>query len=581
MKKLSIGFIGMVMLLLASCSNDQEFDSKPDVARTETKIMTRATTSGLGVDKEVIYLVDDSTRLAGQVVISANTPEVTLQWNLPTLCNVNTKTTQIEMVNGQATLNINWDKIQANGRYAPLSTAFNGGVLISDGTSSIYVYLIFSEIHVAELENRILSRTAVEAGVMPRAAVMAARPSTVNMTEYNGGTTRLTLTGIDYTYFGYEKIGSFTNILFNEDNLPEFIEGDATRNLFFRWKGGYNAPPANNFRVPFYIVAEAEGLSATAWVQYVKAEEEELTVTPVEFNVSALGGTATTTITTNADTWKIATQNIPDWITPSAMQGSKGTSSLTFTVTKNTTNQNRIFTIFVETGSGSKSQGIVITQLGIIPALTVTPQSFVDLSALGTVATVNVASNTDWSITSQMPDWITPNIQNGTENGTINFTIAPNAAQQGRTFTAIISTGGVGAINQEITFTQNQAAPNELTITINPDQLGYQGGNSAVTVTSNSNWVVTSNVAWATVINGTGTGNGQATITVQENTGKTSRTAVITVATTAGEPAITRTVNIIQKPRTTDINPGGGVAGSITIDDFQDTNVDIDGGGIK
>lgn len=107
MKKLSIGFIGMVTLLLASCSNDQEFDSKPDAANVETKVMTRATTTGLGVDKEVIYLADDSTRLAGQVVISANTPEVTLQWNLPTLCNVNTKTTQVEMENGQATLNIN------------------------------------------------------------------------------------------------------------------------------------------------------------------------------------------------------------------------------------------------------------------------------------------------------------------------------------------------------------------------------------------------------------------------------------------------------------------------------------------
>lgn len=581
MKKLSIGFIGMVMLLLASCSNDQEFDSKPDAAKTETKVMTRATVSGLGVDKEVIYLADDSTRLAGQIVISANTPEVTLQWNLPTLCNVDTKTTQVEMKSGQATLDINWDKIQSNGRYAPLSTAFNGGVLISDGASSIYVHLIFSEIQVAKLENKILSRTATEAAIMPRASVMAVRPATVNMTEYNGGTTRLTLTGIDYTYFGYEKIGSFTNILFNEENLPEFIEGDAARNLFFRWKGGYNAPPANNFRVPFYIVAEAEGLSTTAWVQYVKAEEEELTVTPAEFNVSALGGTATTTVTTNAETWKITTPNIPDWITPSAMQGSKGTSSLTFTITKNPTNQNRVFTIFVETESGSKSQGIVITQLGIIPALTVNPQSFVNLNALGAVVTVNVASNTDWSITSQMPDWITPNIQNGTGDGTINFTIAPNAAQQNRTFTVIVSTGGVGAINREITFTQNQAAPNELTVTANPNQLEYQGGYSTVTVTSNSNWTVISNATWATVVNGTGTGNGQATIAVQENTGKTSRTAIITVVTTAGEPAITRTVSIVQKPHTTDINPGGGVEGGITIDDFQDVNVNIDGGGIK
>lgn len=581
MKNLSIGFLGLIMLLLCSCNNDQLLDTEPNAAKVETKVMSRITTSGLGVSEEVIYLKDDSVRLAGQIVISANTPTVSLQWNCPTVCNLDTKSTQIEIKNGQAILNVNWDKKQANGKYAPLATAFDAGVLISDGTSSIYVHLIWTESRVARIYNKILTRSAAEAAIMPKASTMSLRPAEVNMLEYNGGTTRLTLTGVEYTYFGYEKIGSFTNILFNEENLPEFIEGDASRNLFFRWKGGYNAPPANDFRVSFSVVAEIEGLSLTGWVQYKKAVEDELTVTPAEFDVTALGGAATTKITTNAETWRVATKDIPDWITPSAMQGSKGISSLTFTVAKNLTNLNRTFTVFIETESGSKSQGVVINQLGIVPALTVTPESFMNLSALGTVATVNVTSNTEWSITSPLPDWITPNINAGVENGTINFTIAPNEVQQSRTFTVVLSTGGVGAITKEITFTQNQAAPNELTVTANPTELTYQGGNSIVTITSNSNWSVTSNVAWATVINNAGSGNGQSTIAVQENTGKTSRTAIITIATTAGEPAITRTVNIVQKPRTTPINPGGGIDGSITIDDFEDTNVNIDGGGIK
>lgn len=581
MKNLSIGFLGLIVLLLCSCSNDQLIDTEPNTAKVETKVMSRVTTSGLGVSEEVIYLKNDSVRLAGQIVISANTPTVSLQWNCPTVCNVDTKSAQIEIKNGQATLNVNWDKKQTNGKYAPLATAFDAGVLISDGTSSIYVHLIWTESRVARIYNKILTRSAAEAAIMPKASTMSLRPAEVNMLEYNGGTTRLTLTGVEYTYFGYEKIGSFTNVLFNEENLPEFIEGDASRNLFFRWKGGYNAPPANDFRVSFSVVAEIEGLSLTGWVQYKKAVEDELTVTPTEFDVTALGGAATTKITTNAETWKVATKDIPDWITPSAMQGSKGTSSLTFTVAKNLTNLNRTFTVFIETESGSKSQGVVINQLGIVPALTVTPESFMNLSALGTVVTVNVTSNTEWSITSPLPDWITPNINAGVENGTINFTIAPNEVQQSRTFTVVLSTGGVGAITKEITFTQNQAAPNELTVTANPTELTYQGGNSIVTITSNSNWSVTSNAAWATVVNNAGSGNGQSTITVQENTGKTSRTAIITIATTAGEPAITRTVNIVQKPRTTPINPGGGIDGSITIDDFEDTNVNIDGGGIK
>lgn len=570
MRKILFGLI--VLLAFFACNDDHVFEQQ--VTKVEMPAtLSRTTASGLGVDKEVLYLQDDSIRLAGELTVSANVPEVSLQWNFPDSCNVDTTKTHLALKNGQAKLDIKWDQILERGNFGPDATAFDGGVLISDGASSIYVHLIWTEEPVAATTNRILTRSASEVSIMPKAIGISLRPAEIKMSAYNGGITRMKLTGVEYTYFQYDRIGAFTNV--SLQGLPEGIEGDITRNLEFRWKGGFDAPPANNFKVPFYVIAEDEGINTTAWLKYSIAEDDTLAVTPNELEFNPQGGSGVVTVVTNDEKWEITSQNIPAWIQPGAMEGNKGTSTLSFAVSQNTTMLDRTFTVYLSTTS--KSKGIIITQKGIVSSLSVDPQTFNNISANGAAVTLNVTSNTDWSITSTMPAWITPSVHTGNGNGTISFTIAPNTVYQQRTFTMTISAGGgVNAPTQTVVFTQNALAPNNLEVTASSTTIGSQGGVSTLTVTSNTSWSVSSDAAWARVIDATGSANGTSDIVIQENTGTTARVATITVASTAGSPVVAKTITITQQPKNTTVTPGGNV----TIGDFQDQNVNVNGGEI-
>lgn len=571
MRKILLGLV--TLLAFFACNDDHVLEQQTTKVETLTGVMSRVTTTGLGVDKEVLYLQDDSTRIAGQLTISANTPEVSLQWNFVDSCNVDTTRTHLALDNGRGKLDIKWDKILERGNFGPDATAFDGGVLISDGESSIYVHLIWTEEPVEAMTNKILTRSAYEASQMERAGTFKITPAELKMTSYNGGSARLTITGMEYTFFEYDRIGSFTNI--SLAGLPEHIEGDTKQFLDFRWKGGYDAAPANNFKVPYNIVIEPSGLNTTAWIKYTIAEDDTLAVTPNELEFNPLGGSAVVTVVTNDEKWEVTSKSIPNWIQPSAMEGSKGTSTLGFTISQNTTMLDRTFTVYLSTTS--KSKGIIITQKGVISSLTVNPQAFSGINANGAVVSLNVTSNTNWSITSAIPAWITPSIHTGNGNGTINFTIAANTVYEQRTFAMTISAGGgANAPTSTVVFTQNALAPNSLTVTASPITIGNQGGVTTLTVTSNTSWAVSSDVAWARVIDATGTGNGTSDIVVQENPGETKRVATIKVTSTVGSPVVTKTITITQQPKNTTVTPNG----NISIGDFQDENVNVNGGEI-
>ena len=571
MRKILFGLVALFAFF--ACSEDQMLEQQKTKEVSVVSQLSRSTSSGLGVDKEVLYLQDDSTRLAGQLSISANVPEVTLQWNFPDSCNVDTTRTHLALKDGKASLDIKWDQILERGNFGPDATAFDGGVLISDGSSSIYVHLIWTEEPVEKKTAMILTRSAAEASVMPKAVGITLRPAEIKMTSYNGGTTRLKITGVDYTYFEYDRIGTFTNVTLK--GLPEYLEHDVTRNLDFRWEGGYDSPPANNFKVPFYIIAEDEGINTTAWLKYSIAEDDTLAVTPNELELNPLGGSAVVKVVTNDEKWEITSKNIPTWIEPSAMEGSKGTSTLNFTISQNTTLLDRTYTVYLSTTS--KSKGIIITQKGVVSSLSVNPQEFSGISANGTVVSLNVTSNTEWSIISAVPAWITPSVHTGNGNGTISFTIDATPAYVQRSYTMTISAGGgADAPTQTVVFTQNALAPNELTVTASSTEFGYQGGAPSLTITSNTSWSITSDATWARVLDASGTGNGKSDIAIKENTETEARTATITVTSTVGDPVITRTITINQQSKSTTVNPEGNV----TIGDFENQNVDVNGGEI-
>lgn len=571
MRKVLLGLV--TLLAFFACNDDHVLEQQPTKVEVHTGVMSRVTASGLGVDKEVIYLQDDSTRLAGQLNITASSPEVSLRWNFVDTCNVDTARTHLALQNGKAKLDIKWDKILERGNFGPDATAFDGGVLISDGESSIYVHLIWTENPVPALTNKILTRSAYEASQMERAATVKVTPIELKMNSYNGGIARLSNPGMDYTYFEYDKIGAFTNI--SLAGLPEYIEGASNQILNFRWKGGYDGAPANNFKVPYNVVGEPAGVTTTAWIKYIVAEDDTLAVTPNELEFNPLGGSAVVTVVTNDEEWVITSKNIPNWIQKSVERGSKGTSTLSFTVSENTTLLDRAYTVYLATTS--KSKGIIITQKGVISSLTVDPQSFSGINANGAVVNLNITSNTNWSITSAMPAWITPSIHTGNGNGNISFTIAPNTIYEQRTFTMTISAGGgANAPTRTVVFTQNALAANSLTVTASPTTIGSQGGVTTLKVNSNTNWTVSSDVAWARVIDGAGTGNGTSDIVIQENAGTTTRVATIKVTTTIGSPVVTKTITITQQPSSSTVTPGG----NISIGDFQDENVNVNGGEI-
>lgn len=571
MRKILLGLV--ILLAFFACNDDHVLEQQPAKVEAHTGVMSRITASGLGVDKEVLYLQDDSTRLAGQLHITANTPEVSLRWNFVDTCNVDTTRTHLALQNGMAKLDIKWDKILERGNFGPDATAFDGGVLISDGESSVYVHLIWTENPVPALANKILTRSAYEASQMERATFVTMTPNELNLNSYNGGIARLRSNGLDYIFFQYDKIGAFTNI--SLAGLPEYVEDNSDKILSFRWKGGYDAAPANNFKVPYLVIGEPSGVTTTAWLKYTVAEDDTLAVTPNELEFNPLGGSAVVTVVTNDEEWIVTSKNIPNWIQKSVERGSKGTSTLSFTVSENTTLLDRAYTVYLATTS--KSKGIIITQKGVISSLTVNPQSFSGINANGAVVNLNVTSNTNWSITSAMPAWITPSIHTGNGNGNISFTIAPNTVYEQRTFTMTISAGGgANAPTQTVVFTQNALAPNSLTVTASPTTIGSQGGVTTLNVSSNTNWTVSSDVAWARIINETGSGNGTSDIVIQENTGTTTRVATIKVVTTIGSPVVTKTITITQQPSSSTVTPGG----NISIGDFQDENVNVNGGEI-
>lgn len=565
---------GLIVILAWACSEDQVMMERPiEKSDVSTATVTRSTSSGLGVDREVLYLKDDSTRHAGTLSITANVPEVTLRWNFPDSCNVDTTRTHLALKNGAVKLDIKWEQMLEEGNFGPFANAFDGGVLISDGSTAIYVHLIWSESKQEELYQRILTRSASDVAIMPKAAGISLSEKDVKMNYYNGKKVRLKATGVEYVAFGWEEIGAFSNI--DISKLPEYEEGDVTKWLEFSWVGGNNGAPTNPFRIPFYLIAEEDGLSTSAEVSYTIAEDDTLSITPNELTIVPMGGSATTKVTTNYEKWEVTTTNIPEWLTLSAMEGSKGTSTLTFTAKNNTTNEERSVTIYLKTKS--KTRGVIINQLGVIPSLTVTPQSFPGISPQGATVNLEVTSNKDWSITSALPSWITPSIHTGNGSASISFIVAPNTLYQERTYSLTIGTnGGAGGPTQTVVFTQNALAPNTLTVTASSTTIGSTGGVPTLTVTSNTNWSVTSDVAWARVIDATGTGNGTSDIVIQENTGTTARVATITVTSTSGSPVITKTITITQQPKNTTVTPGGNV----TIGDYQDQNVDINGGDI-
>lgn len=448
-------FTMITLLSLWACSNDEMVQSPQPTMGIATKSLSRATSTGLGVDQQVLFLQDGTSHNAGQLIVTSNAPEVFIRWNVSDSCNLDTTRTSLAMSNGSARLDIKWDKMQENGNFAPAATAFDNGILLSDGASAIYVHLILTKDPDIANYSDILNRSAAEAAEVPNAVGIFARPAEIMMSEQRGGYTILSTVGAAPLGLTFDKIGSYTNIDYS--SVTDFYPSDVTNEqIRFNWNA--NGAPDTDFSVPFTIFGIDNDLSADVQISYYKQDAPTLEVTPNTFEVAPTGATITTQISTNQTKWTLEkTGDIPTWITYSAATGNAGISGINLTVAPNTTVEPRYATLTIKAGALTK--GIDITQLGITPTLAVSPTSFPTVKAEGESIAVTVSSNTTWNVVANAA-WLHANKTSGNGNASVTFTVDENRAATTRTATATIKTtvNGTTPIIKTITFTQSEGA---------------------------------------------------------------------------------------------------------------------------
>lgn len=534
--------IAALMSLLWGCNSESDHISNQSNGKFETNAgaLSRITSSGLGVDNTILFLGADTTNNAGKLKITANVPEITLTWNVHEGSNLDTTITSIEIVDGCATLNLNWAKELENGNYAPEATAFINGVRLSDGVTSLYVHLILTTNPLIEDFEYLLNFPVVET---PEIYMIQITPKEVAMAEDEGGVARIMLAGTAPVQLQTERIGSFTKI--DHSLLPEFIEDDGGVLIPFKWK---TTPPEANFKVSYTVYSYDTNLTAEALVSYTKQTEAFLTATPDTLCFIDAGGTLSTRIETNLDKWILQDiNNLPEWLSCSAIEGTKGTSSLSITTKPNKSVEARSFILSLL--AGTAKQEISVTQQGFTPELNVSYSPSSDIKAEGENLSVNVVSNVDWQLSEDIPSWLHPNISSGSGNGIIIFTVDPHNSFESRTaVVSIVSKTITPAISRDITFTQ-KGRNFKVTPPLFPD-INAKGDNVNVNVTSNVDWEVSEDKpSWIHSNVEKGNGDGTVVLSIDANETFEKRTASVKIFTMNETTKLSQEVLITQNQR--------------------------------
>lgn len=262
---------------------------------------------------------------------------------------------------------------------------------------------------------------------------------------------------------------------------------------------------------------------------------ESLVVSPMGKTFDYYGGSCTITVNSNAK-WKVVSNKT--WCRPSTQSGSgNGTVTLNVSASDAATAD----TAYVTFSTISKRKIATIIRVGHFePTLSVTPTSKT-INATGGSFSIDVTSNTTWSV-SCSDSWITLYKSGGTGNASVNVDVSPTSSTGESKATIIFKTES--GLSRTVTVTRNGVAET-LNVTPLSKTITSDGGTFDVTVTSNTQWSVTSNATWCKVSKTSGTGNATVTVTVASGTGTTKDEATLTFKTNGG---ITQKVQVTRNP---------------------------------
>jgi len=261
--------------------------------------------------------------------------------------------------------------------------------------------------------------------------------------------------------------------------------------------------------------------------------QPSLSINPAQKDIEANQGNFIIAI---SSTVKWTASSDKSWITLDPVSGtSDGTIQVDYL--DNISASVRTATITFK-GSNVADKILTVTQLGIMPILTVSPANLSVAADAGN-AVVNITSNLSWNVTSNQT-WCTLAQSSGIGNASLTLNYQPNTVQSQRT--AIITFAANGVTNQTVQVTQAAFVP-VLSVTPSNQTVYSPSGSAVFNITSNISWMADCAETWCTLANPGGTNNGTLTVIYDENTTSGPRTATINVT---GEGIANQSVTLTQ-----------------------------------
>jgi len=149
--------------------------------------------------------------------------------------------------------------------------------------------------------------------------------------------------------------------------------------------------------------------------------------------------------------------------------------------------------------------------------------------ASGGEQTFVVASNLDWTVSTDASLWLTIDPMSGSNNETVTVTAKANTSPT--QLKATIFVRGKDVAEQTISVTQDANSPDpELTAKIDDNSpVPASGGTRVITITSNTDWTVSSDAPWLTIYPTAGSNDGTVTVTTPSYSTLDGRSADILI----------------------------------------------------
>lgn len=427
-------FLLAMLLMVFSCTDNESENPGKSYA-------------GLEVSTDFIKLLDDSTNVAGNLDISANTSQVYLRWNVPAGCNLDTTLSVIQMSKGKATLPIKWSKALNSGNWGPADMAYEGGVVVSTEKESKYIRLFWVEEldTAAVLANPILMTRAD--GDLPKAVEINLHPdANVVMNQQTGGAVTVEFTGVMSVRVDASDVSSDTHVDLTDVPLVMHESGD----VFFPWTTegapNFNFVKAVRFLATSYIYKDAmlnyRVPGTTAYYKFVKSIPES------GGELSAQNAAVTVVVNTNKE-WSLDSEfnALPPTEDPNAFGPEDKT--LKMYISDNENSQPREVKIYVKS-QGVNKDTLTFIQLGstsqsdTFEFIKTVPAEGSTLPATGTGVDVTVRTDQNWYINSNVSTTTNYEVAGGVATVTKTYNIPANTSNENRNITLTIGADNTG-----------------------------------------------------------------------------------------------------------------------------------------